>query len=164
MGLMTPSVGLDYLAGLFDGEGSVTFTRRFKEGREQFYAALSLSNTDKRVLDSALSQLGGSVSTQSDRGNYVCYSWYASHSSARKAAEILYPRTYIKREELSLLCKYYDEMVPLGVAQRTAGRWGKDKESIHTERNRIHEYYRARLADARKENRTANSFCGVQTI
>ena len=156
-GLLTPSTGLIYLGGLFDGEGSITLTRRIKDKREQFYSALSLSNTDERVLQLAQEILGGSINQQSSRGNYVCYNWYASHKTARAAAELLLPYTIIKQKELKILCDYYDAMYPLGIKQRSAARWGKFVEGIHKERVEIHERYREELFNVREENRSRHA-------
>lgn len=164
-GLLVPSKGykpsMEYLGGLFDGEGSVTITHRFKDGTEQFYVALSLSNTDKRVLEWLQQRLNGSIHTQRAGVNYVNYNWYVSHKSARRAIEKLAPVTHIKKNELLLAAEFYDIMQPLGYAQRTMARWNKSTDAIHAERLEVYEQFRSRIQNAREENRTAHTFVGV---
>lgn len=166
--LFTPSVGykptLDYFGGLFDGEGSVTITHRFKDNSEQFYVALSLSNTDIRVLELLKEIAGGSIHTQKLGVNYINYNWYVSHKSARAAIDLLLPYTIIKTEELLVAAKFYDDMKPLGYAQRTAARWKKDTSTIHSERLSIYEQCKSSLRQARQENRVIHSVQGLQTF
>lgn len=90
-----------YLAGIFDGEGTV-ITKRHK-GRE--YGHVAIANCDEALI-SWLASLGGgvTVTTHPRTDTRTCYSWYVSKSVEVVAfLEALMPYLIIKRERAVIL-------------------------------------------------------------
>lgn len=156
---------LSYLGGLFDGEGSVSFTTNNIRLNTNLFVALSLCNTDLRALNLVKEYLGGSIQNNRKGVNYQVYNWYTSNISARMAAEKLIPFTLIKQDELKLACEYHDLMYPLGIKQRITSRWDKEKaEEIKQERIEIHERFKRLLVNAREKNRNTHSLLGLSSF
>lgn len=87
---------LAYLAGIFDGEGTVTV--RTVKSRE--YGGVAVSNTD-RALIKWLARFGGGVTVNRHpkTDTQVCYSWYLSRSDDTiDFLEALLPFLIIKKE------------------------------------------------------------------
>lgn len=95
-------VELAYIAGFFDGEGSVTIGRH--NGAESSYSLrISVTNTNREIIDWLVDNLGGSVSNVKLKGNrQQSYLWYLA---AVKASDVLYallPFLRVKREQAIL--------------------------------------------------------------
>lgn len=93
---------LAYIAGFFDGEGSVMIGRH--NGAESSYLMrISISNTNKDIIDWLVDTLGGYVSDVKLKGNRQrSYIWYLA---AIKASDVLYallPFLRVKREHAIL--------------------------------------------------------------
>lgn len=50
-----------YTAGLFDGEGSVTLQPRKENGHSYFYPRVTVTNTERALLDFLVQEHGGSI-------------------------------------------------------------------------------------------------------
>jgi hypothetical protein len=92
-----------YVAGLFDGEGSVEFSKTFA-------LRISITNTNKQILQQLQSQYGGNVKKTSYKPTSTnnikqCWQWRIGSSGARHCLSLLIPYLVIKRKqaELSLL-------------------------------------------------------------
>lgn len=111
---MTPTT-LAYLAGLWDGEGSVAVYRT----RTRFRLCVQLTQNSSRSADNLLEELpllyGGSITRSKKRGRLVlCYK--AQGVAAYFFLQNVAPYVRLKREELELAMKWwrkYDENVPL---------------------------------------------------
>lgn len=155
--LLTPSQGykpldLSYIAGLFDGEGSVTLTRR--EGRDIQYVALSLSNTHREIVERIKQSLGcGSVHKQSGV-NLPVYNWYVSHAAAAECIEKLLPFLIVKRKEAELALEWYKQSYEIGKTARAFFRWDKEKyKQLKQEAKDLTHVYVAKIKEARTECR-----------
>lgn len=51
-----------YLAGLIDGEGTITLTRKYKNENRQL--AITISNTEKQLLDFCINKIGAGKITR----------------------------------------------------------------------------------------------------
>ena len=81
-----------YLAGLFDGEGTITLSR--KTANSQFrYPVLSISSTTLFLLELCKDTFGGHVSAQKVYKSHYkqSWSWKISFNSAINAIEALLP-------------------------------------------------------------------------
>lgn len=112
-----------YLAGLFDGEGTVTLTKDSTYDRFRI-PVLSMSSTSLNLLELCKQTFGGSISKQKTYKDHhkQSWSWKVSNRRAIVAAEQLIP--YIqepaKKRRLQLIISTY-----LSVTQRN-GRYNEE--------------------------------------
>lgn len=95
-----------YLAGLFDGEGTVgvsCFVRR--DGRRQLITNLCMANTDPTVLYWLENEIGGSVKRQEPKSSrnqrQAFYVWTISGPDATRFAKSILPYSRMKSFQLS---------------------------------------------------------------
>ena len=116
-----------YIAGLIDGEGTITMTRKHRNENRQL--AITISNTEKDLLDFTLNAVGAGKITnkRTTRTNHTPSFTYAIYNrQALHLLEQVYPwlRSYkVKRAELIL--KNYLRLTP---------RNGKYTTDLRTER------------------------------
>ena len=116
-----------YIAGIIDGEGTVTLSRKHKGDNPQL--VISIANTDYGLLDYMLTCIGTGKITRKRtvRSHHTPSATYAIEN--RQALDLLeqvfpYLRTY-KKERARLILKYYIKLTP---------RNGKYTEELATER------------------------------
>jgi hypothetical protein len=116
-----------YIAGLVDGEGTITLTRKHRNENRQL--ALTISSTEKIVLEFVKETLGAGKITRkrTARTHHSPSFTYAVYN--RQALQILqqihpYLRTY-KAKRSALILRYYLAMTP---------RNGKYTESLRQAR------------------------------
>lgn len=105
-------IDLHYAAGLFDGEGSITLTRRAKCHARHF--AVSLSSTDKTLTDFMAETFGGrvySIGKRSARQKPI-FHWFLKASAAVIFLKAIAPllREQRKRQRANLVLL---ELAPL---------------------------------------------------
>lgn len=117
-----------YIAGLIDGEGTVTLTRKHKNENRQL--AVTISNTEKTLLDYVLEVIGaGKITAKKTQQSHHTPSFtYAVYN--RQALVLLeqiqpYLRTY-KRQRSDLILSDYIRLTP---------RNGKYTETLKVARN-----------------------------
>lgn len=95
------AISLEYVAGFFDGEGTVSLKRQL---------LLGFSNSDKRVLREIQKFLGmGSLSRNKRAKNKVVYQLRIYHrKQCIKVAKMLLPKCIVKREELEKFIEYIE--------------------------------------------------------
>jgi len=103
-----------YLAGLIDGEGSITLSRRYRSGQRQL--AVSISNTEKELLNSVMQMIGAGKLTNKRRDSKLHQQSYTYQISNRQALELLrqtapFLRGY-KRKRAELVLTFYLEVTP----------------------------------------------------
>jgi hypothetical protein len=83
-------VSIEYLAGLFDGEGTVTL---YKAKRENRKPALSVSSTTYRFMELLKQRLGGSISNHKTYQEHYkqSWSWKVVGNKAIDAIALLHP-------------------------------------------------------------------------
>lgn len=103
-----------YIAGLIDGEGTITLTRKHRH--ENRHLAVSISNTDKQLLNFVLNTIGAGKITgkRTTRSNHTPSFTYAIYN--RQALTLLeqiqtYLRTY-KAERAALILRDYLALTP----------------------------------------------------
>ena len=110
---LTP-IAATYIAGLIDGEGTITLSRKHKNENRQL--AVSISNTEIQLLDYVLAQLGtGKITNKKTSQSHHTPSFtYAVYN--RQALNLLeqiyqYLLTYKKRRA-ELILKDYIRLTP----------------------------------------------------
>lgn len=101
-----------YVAGFFDGEGSICLSfgmrnrSKLKPGTPvcTFNFTISISNTDKRILEILMSVYGGNMSAMKKRpGRKQAWQWRL-HSAAPQRAfmESIHPHSIVKSKQISI--------------------------------------------------------------
>jgi len=103
-----------YLAGLIDGEGTVTLTRRYKGAHR--YIAITISNNERLLLEWVLKTVGvGNITNKRtyDKKHAPSYAYQVFSRQAISILEQVYPhlRTY-KRERARLALDNYINLTP----------------------------------------------------
>lgn len=146
------SITLEYIAGLFDGEGSVTLTKR--TARDTNFIALTLCNTHREVINDIQEMFGKGSIHKSPGVNMPVYNWYVSHASASYCGQLLLPYLRIKKEEVRLALEWAEQQQSIGRQARAFFRWDKDKYSLLKEEGyTLADKYIQQIKKVRKECR-----------
>lgn len=112
---MEDQLKLAYLAGLFDGEGTVTLTRTHSCDPYKS-PILSMSSTSLNLLELCKTTFGGHISVQKTYKEHhkQAWSWKISYNAAISAASRLFP--YLqepeKKRRIMLLLSTYKDCTP----------------------------------------------------
>ena len=89
-----------WIAGFFDGEGSVSILRRKRGGFIEHMLAIQLGQNDRTPLDMVCAQFEGSVCNSKTPSG--CWRWRAHGGTAEKFLKAIRPHSIVKREQISL--------------------------------------------------------------
>ena len=121
---MPTQLEASYLAGLFDGEGSVDFKRRFHKRKKKPKAYLcwniecTVSMTDKPIILWMYKKLKiGKVTlnvknkSPSSKAHWKDqWRWRCYHRDAYKFAKLIISYTHVKRKKLQQIIDHYDKL------------------------------------------------------
>ena len=103
-----------YLAGLFDGEGCVTYKkywdRKRKDRPRKYYCwriALEIVMTDKPTIQWCVNNFGGKIYRKPRKGHKMQYRWRKSFRSANEIAKFIAPFAVTKQEKLLEVVNHY---------------------------------------------------------
>jgi hypothetical protein len=98
-------VELGYLAGIFDGEGSIVFYKGRKRRSEYSYLAVQITNTSKELMDWLTAKIGGRIMPSSYRTRVsknwsICYQWRLPRAKNQLIfLRAIYPYLKVKKEK-----------------------------------------------------------------
>jgi len=99
-----------YIAGLFDGEGSVAIYRENSRLKyNSFLYMATITNTNREVLDYVQHLLGGSITTE-DRTpikNKTCHRWVLKSDKACEFFHMVHEFSIIKKRELEIAMYFW---------------------------------------------------------
>ena len=107
-----------YLAGLFDGEGCITYKQRteHRKGKPRAYKywniRIEINMIDKDTIDYVHKTFEcGSRDYRKPypHQNYGQYRWQCSHRDALKVAKALIPYSITKRDKLQKIVDHYED-------------------------------------------------------
>lgn len=109
---------VNYIAGLFDGEGTVSLSCRKARGTRTTTSCprVSLTNCYKPVLEDLIETLGYGriyLKTKNKLGKLPCYSLELSDRQAYNFICLIEPYTVIKKEQINLVKRFYEETKPM---------------------------------------------------
>jgi intein/homing endonuclease len=95
-------VELAYLAGLFDGEGSIGFRTR-GAGKKTRRLKLQVRMTDERLIRLFLDRFGGSFTTEIPKNpkHSQCWVWSVTDKKARETYAQLEPFLILKKFDIN---------------------------------------------------------------
>lgn len=101
-------IDIAYIAGFFDGEGSIFISK----SRKQYFLTVSISNTDKSVLESIQRIMGGSLSKSPDKRENCSHLFRLRLycDEAKKFLEKILPYLKIKKEQAKLSIEFQSKM------------------------------------------------------
>jgi len=98
-----------YIAGLFDGEGSIYITK----GKKQYFLTVSITNTDLYVLEFIKNLLYiGKISKSPDKNmkHHKVYRLRLYSNDAKNFLEIVLPYLRVKTEQAKLAIEFQSKM------------------------------------------------------
>lgn len=99
-----------YLAGLFDGEGSVTVVKyhpKYSPNRLHYVLRVHIANTNKELMDLLVENLGGFYrSAQGKKEWKVDYQWALSADKAFRFLKSIYPHLVIKQKQADVAFEF----------------------------------------------------------
>jgi len=105
-----------YIAGLFDGEGSITILRLKSNEKCRRVSSIHnlnirIANTNKEVLEMVKELFGGGLHI-SNRTHRICYSWTASGNIAWNFLKHIIPFLRIKKQQAQLGIDFHESIAP----------------------------------------------------
>lgn len=102
---------LEYIAGFFDGEGSVGV---YTYGRNKPYALRTQIAQNKNELSTKLflylkSRFGGNITEQKTLSGNIKYNWQLNAEKACEFLKIIEPFMHIKKEQAKIAIKWQTE-------------------------------------------------------
>jgi len=102
-----------YIAGLFDGEGTITLTTNFSSKKFR-YPAVSVANTDLSLLKFIKKEFGGAICSKKKQKKHhsQSYHWQARYDRAIYFLKKIYPFLKIKEkcQRASLIINCYKKV------------------------------------------------------
>lgn len=107
---------LVYLAGLFDGEGTVEVRLAERSNRTPCWTVrIAITNTDGRVIHWLVDTFGGKVySPKRVKSNKIVYQWSLSARPNKELIKELFPFLKIKKIQVEMLLEFLDLMGSTG--------------------------------------------------
>ena len=115
---MVSETDISYIAGLFDGEGSVTYKQytenKFNRARNKRYKtkvwriALEISMTDKSVLIWLHETLGcGTLRPKPRKEHKMQYRWRCVFRDAYYVCKVIWPFAHVKLDKITKVIEHY---------------------------------------------------------
>lgn len=99
-----------YFAGLFDGEGCISINKIVgeKQGykRPGFQLRLSITNTNKEVLEEVQKKFGGKLYTRNRKNSRTYYDWVVVSKQCIEVLESLKPYLIIKKRQAEIALEF----------------------------------------------------------
>ena len=97
-----------YLAGIIDGEGTITFCKRWN--RDSYNPIVSIANTDKDLMEYLHNQIGGTLTVYPHRvpPRRTAYKLEIWQSNVVPILEKVLPYLIVKREQAELMLEYIE--------------------------------------------------------
>jgi hypothetical protein len=98
------TLGPKYLAGLFDGEGTVCIGRRYGKSNKGFVLQIGITNTYEPVIRAVSQQFGGHIHVVERKSirHRRCFQWYACNAQAFRFLAYVRSHLIIKRAQAEL--------------------------------------------------------------
>lgn len=132
---------LAYLAGLFDGEGSIVICcSSGKKNRiaSSYWLQVGITNTDRELIDWLYDTFGGHISDNSHSPSYKrqrpCWAWRVTTREAGRFLKSIYPYLRIKKNQAEIAIEFQEHMSSF------AGNKALSKETLE-----MREGYRSQL-------------------
>jgi hypothetical protein len=116
---------ITYVAGFFDGEGSIYITNQKRKNINQYCLGISFTNTNLRLLQVIKDMFGGNLSKSVDRrigiSRRQVFHLRFSSNQARNLLQTILPHLRIKKEQALLAIDFQSKMrigIPISKVDR----------------------------------------------
>jgi intein/homing endonuclease len=99
-------INLSYLAGFFDGEGSINIITRKRRINPEYTLSVAIGQKDGKTLDWIRENFGGNVYLVKRDGSFF---WIITNQQALKFLLMIYPYLQYKKPQAELAIKFYDD-------------------------------------------------------
>ena len=103
-----------YMAGLFDGEGCVTYKKYWDSKRKNrpkkyfcWRIQMEIVMTDRKTIQWCADKFGGKVSRKPRKGHKMQYRWRKGFKNANEVAKFIAPFAVTKQEKLLQIVNHY---------------------------------------------------------
>ncbi len=101
-----------YVAGIFDGEGSVSLRKNKRKNRKHcsYFIDVAIWNSSEELINEVKSLYGGFKSTRIDKKGRrkVYYAWRAASNIAMSFLRDVYPFLIVKKERAEIAMEFQD--------------------------------------------------------
>lgn len=111
-----------YFAGLFDGEGCISINKINKYKRPGFQLRISITNTNKEVLQNVLNIYGGKLYERNRDNARTYYDWVAVSKQCIKILELWLPFLIIKKKQAEVALEFQKNRT----TNKTDEEWQQD--------------------------------------
>lgn len=98
---------LSYLAGFFDGEGSINILTRKRPKNIEYSLTVAIGQKDGETLDLISNNFGGNVYVVKRDGTYY---WVITHRKAINFLKQILPYLQYKKPQAEVAIKFYEDM------------------------------------------------------
>jgi hypothetical protein len=102
-----------YLAGIIDGEGSITITHRLKGKQIPRTMRLQVYNTDMKIMDWLVSKYGGAIHKNTPKNikgkNKAVMMWYVSTNNASFVLKSALKYLIIKKNQAMTALEFHEK-------------------------------------------------------
>lgn len=122
-----------YIAGFFDGEGSVYITRIRRKGRSDLYRLqVAFYNTNRQVLEAIQGIYGGYINGNGNKprsGHKVCYVLLLTSLRAMRVLKDLRPYTLVKTAQIDVAFEF-DREIRAPRMERYTRSWDSERATV----------------------------------
>jgi len=136
--LAHPIETISYIAGLFDGEGSINILRH----KNYFSLTAAIGLTHKSTIDWLSSIIGGHIriSKKSNKKHRTQYHWTVCSNQAAKFLRTIEPYLIIKRKECRVALRFQNIMEENRCGQKLSAKMINQRKELKNELEQLRKY------------------------
>lgn len=100
-------IKLSYIAGFFDGEGSINILTRKRPQNTEYTLTVAIGQKDGETLDWIKENFGGNVYLVKRDGTFF---WTITHQNAIRFLKEIYPHLRYKKPQAKVAIEFYERM------------------------------------------------------
>ena len=131
-------ISLEYIAGMFDGSGSVRIDKVIKRGRTAFQSIVTISNMNQGIIEKIQEKVGGKINSYHRRSAYRREYFLVMHG--KKGASFLnqvMPFLVVKKEHAQLFLEFVETLRSNHHGERLSTLVLRKRERIYEEFKKI---------------------------
>jgi hypothetical protein len=144
---MKKEIDINYIAGLFDGEGSISITHRNRYNSKQYALAVTLCNAHKHTLLDIKEKIGfGCVVVHKAKIERTTFNYLLSNKNAYLFLVKMVKHLRIKDKEAEIAIAFYENTIN----KFRASRWDNEQKRLKdVQRIALSEKYKEDLKNVR---------------
>ena len=132
---------LAYLAGIIDGEGTITIAKsKIRKGRKNHLYSLRMSvgNSDKRLIDWLKENFGGSIHIMREGHGRKFYQWTLGSKDTYRLLKEIKKYSIIKEEQADIGIEFYKKTLRRNSGERVPMWLNKKREELFQKMKDLH--------------------------